>query len=35
LFFFVLCSLCCQFLCINWQHRIHKTKKNNPQKLAT
>jgi hypothetical protein len=19
----------------NWQHRIHKTKKNNPEKLAT
>jgi hypothetical protein len=19
----------------NWQHRVHKTKKNNPEKLAT
>jgi hypothetical protein len=45
LFFFVLCTLCCQFLWIvflrlvypmrNWQHKVHKTKKNNPEKLAT
>jgi hypothetical protein len=53
-FFFVLCSLCCQFLCVflkhretgnieytrrrktqrNWQHRLHKTKKNT-EKLTT
>jgi hypothetical protein len=35
-FVFVLCTLCCQLtIQRNWQHRVHKTKTNNPEKLAT